>query len=315
MTLFVSVIIPTFQRETLFYNCLESLAKQDYPQNKFEAIVVYDGEACPYNQKQLDKRLKKIKNISFSCKKNGGAAKARNFALKKASGSLIMTIDDDCMAEKNWISSYVGFMKRNPNFIAAGGTVKASEPTSYIQSYIAFKRLMFQPVRDVDGNIITIITANACYRKNVLDRVKGFDEEFPCSGGEDLDLSMRLQRLGKLGYSVDSVVFHYHRSSLKSLIKQHLYYGRGVYLACEKNNFEYEKLKFYRPDILGFIRYFFYVLKRVFTVSIPEFRNKKLPINYWGSYALLDVIRKLSFSVGATLEYYNLHDGNYKRTT
>lgn len=311
---FVSIIIPTFQREVLFFSCLESLAKQNYPQNKLEVIAVYDGTESPYNLKELKLHLKNIKNGFFYRIKHSGAATARNFAINKAKGSLILTIDDDCRAELNWVSSYVDFMNTNSDTIGAGGTVQSSNPTSFVQSYIAFKRLMFQPVRDNSGNIITVITANACYRKKALEKINGFDQEFPYPGGEDLDLSMRLRSLGKLGYSNDSVVFHYHRSNLKGLIKQHVYYGRGVYLACKKNNFEYEKLKFYKPDLWGFIRYFFYVTKRIFTVSFPEFRNKKLTLKYWFPYAMLDVIRKLSFSIGATLEYYNFHDGHYRTT-
>ena len=311
---FVSVIVPTFQREILFLNCLESLIKQDYPQNKFEIIAVYDGADCPYNLKKLNLKLKSIKNAKFYCIKHNGVATVRNFAIKKAKGLLILTIDDDCKAKPNWISSYVNFMKTNSDLVGAGGNVQSSKPTSFVQSYIAFKRLMLQPVRDTSGNIVTVITANACYRKKALDAINGFDQEFPYSGGEDLDLSLRLQILGSLGYNKNSTVFHFHRPSLKALIKQHIFYGRGVYLACKKNNFEYKKLKFYKPNIIGFIRYLFFVFSRMFTVSLPEFWNKKLSLNYWIPYATLDIIRKLSFSVGATLEYYNFHKDHHDRT-
>lgn len=311
---FVSIIVPTFQREELFFDCLESLADQDYPQNSYEVIAVYDGEECPYNSNRLKSRLKKIKNGYFYCIRHSGAATVRNYAIKKATGELILTIDDDCRAKPNWVSSYVDFMKNNRKLVGAGGTVKSAKPASFVQAYIAFKRLMFKPVRDINGEIITVITANACYCKNALDKINGFDQEFPYSGGEDLDLSMRLRKLGSLGYSSSSIVYHYHRASIKGLIKQHVYYGRGVYLACKKNKFEFEKLKFYKPDLLGFIRYLFYVIARIFTVSMPEFWNKKLPAYNWIPYAILDIIRKLSFSIGTTLEYYNFHDG-YSRTT
>lgn len=305
---FVSIIIPTFQREELFFSCLESLAKQDYPQKKFEVVVVYDGVDCPYSKKNLKKYLTKIKNAHFYTKENGGAAKARNFAISNAKGSLLLTIDDDCCAEPDWVSSYVVFMENNTELIGAGGTVKSSSPTSFVQKYIAFKRLMFQPVRDSEGNIVTVITANACYRKGLIDKLGGFDEQFPFSGGEDLDLSMRLRHCGKLGYSDKSVVHHYHRATLKGLIKQHFYYGKGVYLACVKNNFEFEKLKFYKPNWWGFLKYLLFVVKRIFTVSLPEFWHKKLPLYNWIPYVILDIIRKLSFSIGATWEYYSYGD-------
>lgn len=310
MKILVSVIIPTFQRESLFLACLESLSKQSYPQDKFEVIAIYDGEECPYNKKKLKPKLKNIKNSSLFCIKHSGAATVRNFGISKAKGSLILTIDDDCRADSNWIFSFVVFMEKN-KVIAAGGTVQASKPTTFIQEYIAFKRLLRQPVKDKTGQIITIITANACFRKQHLNQVNGFYNGFTRSGGEDLDLSMRLRELGSLGYSVDSIVFHFHRSSLIGLVKQHIFYGRGAYLACQKNNFDCQKLKFYTPNIFGFMKYLVYIFIRIFSVSIPEYWNKKLPLGYWIPYAILDIIRKLSFSVGATLEYYNIYHGHH----
>jgi GT2 family glycosyltransferase len=308
---FVSVIIPTYRREDLFFKCLGSLSQQDYPNDKFEVIAVYDGNDCPYDKAKLGSALKTIRNLQFFTKINGGAAKARNFAISKTRGSLILTIDDDCVAQTNWISSFVSYMSESKELIGSGGTVMAAPPKSYVQKYIAFKRLMYQPVRDTEGNIVTIITANACYKKEALDKVKGFDEEFPFSGGEDLDLSMRLRKYGNLGYSNKSIICHYHRSSLYGLIKQHYFYGKGVYIACKKNLFPYEKLKFYEPDWWGFVKYIGFIAKRTITVSLPEFWKKKLPLYNWIPYAILDIIRKLSFSIGATMEFYS-HDS--KRT-
>lgn len=303
---FVTVIVPTHKRQELFLKCLDSLARQSYSQKMYEVIVVNDGLDCTYDQYLLKVALSSIKNSYFFTVTHRGVAAVRNFGIEKAKGELIMTIDDDCLADEKWISNHVDFMEENPEVIASGGTVKPSIPKTFIQKYISFKRLLYRPVRDIDGKIITIVTANACYRKTYLDRVGNFNQKFRYSGGEDVDLSMRLREIGKLGYCENSVVNHYHRSSLMGLIKQHIVYGRGTYMACKENEIDYQKLKFYEPNILGFFRYSLFVISRIFTVSIPEFWNKKLNIIYWLPYMLLDIIRKMSFMVGATLEYYKL---------
>ncbi len=301
---FVSVIVPTYKRQDLLLRCLESLAKQDYPKDSFEVIIIHDGLDCLYDKTTLKKKRSLLKNSNFYCISHRGVASVRNYGISKAKGDLILTIDDDCEAETDWISSFVNFMNENKQVISSGGTVKPSTPTTFIQKYISFKRLLYQPVRDTDGKIITLITANACFREGALKKVGGFREKILYAGGEDVDLSMRLREVGVLAYSNKSVVYHFHRTSLENLIKQHIAYGRGTFLACSLNNIKYEKLKFYKPNIIGLLRYILYIFTRIFTVSIPEFWNKKLPIAYWLPYVLLDIIRKFSFMIGATLEYY-----------
>jgi glycosyltransferase involved in cell wall biosynthesis len=40
---FFSIIVPTFNRPDKLADCLESLARLDYPKNRFHVVVVDDG--------------------------------------------------------------------------------------------------------------------------------------------------------------------------------------------------------------------------------------------------------------------------------
>ncbi len=43
MTPRCSIVVPTYQRPVALAACLESLAAQDYPRDRYEVIVVNDG--------------------------------------------------------------------------------------------------------------------------------------------------------------------------------------------------------------------------------------------------------------------------------
>lgn len=88
----ISVIVPVYNKELYLNDCMESLLTQDQP--NVEIICVNDGST----DRSLDILLEKTSQynqISLICTQNYGAAKARNLALKIASGQYIFFIDAD----------------------------------------------------------------------------------------------------------------------------------------------------------------------------------------------------------------------------
>ena len=72
------------------------------------------------------------------------------------------------------------------------------------------------------------ITANAAYRRDLLQALGGFDETMISSG--DANLAWRLQLvLGReLRFAREAVVAHQHRRSLGAFWRQHRVYGYGT---------------------------------------------------------------------------------------
>jgi len=307
MSEFATIIVPTFRRQNLFLKCLNSLAIQDYEKEKYEIIAVHDGLDCDYDKQAINTVATQLKNFRFEKIAHGGVSRVRNHGIALARGELILMLDDDCEAKEDWIKSLVAYMKKHPEVAAAGGTILAKSPQTFTQRYIDFKNLLRRPVRAANGEIIALITANACFRKNIIDKVGGFREELSYSGGEDLDLSYRCRKFGTLSYCEEAIVYHYHRHSVGELVKQHILYGRGVYLACKLNNIDFSVLKFYNPTFFGLLKYFCYVSKRIFTVSLPEFRSKNLPLKLYLPYCYLDAVRKIAFIIGAAAERIRQH--------
>src|SRR4030066_1761625 len=97
----VSLIICTYSIE-LFQDtleCINSLISQDY--EKKEIILVMDVNHELYNM--LHNSIPESVNICINSHK--GLSEARNLGIKEASGEIIVFIDDDAIADINYLSN------------------------------------------------------------------------------------------------------------------------------------------------------------------------------------------------------------------
>lgn len=90
-------------------------------------------------------------------------------------------------------------------------------------------------------------TANAAFRKEALTKTGGFD--LHCDTGEDIDLSIRVAKAGyELWFEPTAKITHYHRYTLKALLKQWFNYGYGhAYLF--RKHMKNRRLQFYRYNL------------------------------------------------------------------
>lgn len=168
-----SIIVATFNGEKVIQKTLESLLELDYP-NEYEIIVVDDGSED--NTKTIlnkFKNKKKIKLILFG--KNKGVCKARNAAINASKNSIIVNMDHDCIASKEWLKQMV-------------------------------KEFDDKKVGMTSGFVIYGGTSTA-FRKSVLDEVGNYDEEYRYYR-EDTDLAFKIIESGYEAKLVKSSFFH-----------------------------------------------------------------------------------------------------------
>lgn len=85
----ISAIIPTYNRQPLLIQAIDSVLQQTV--QNIEIVVVDDGSKVPVCEHDYFKK----KQISLYRQDNAGLNAARNFALKKAKGEYIALLDDD----------------------------------------------------------------------------------------------------------------------------------------------------------------------------------------------------------------------------
>lgn len=105
----VSVIIPCFNGKRRLAECLKSIRKQNYPQEKIEYIVVDDDSTDGTPQLAAEK---------YGCKvlRNGthNIERGKSIGLEHATGDYVFLIDDDnCLPDKNWLITLVSGVVEN----------------------------------------------------------------------------------------------------------------------------------------------------------------------------------------------------------
>lgn len=208
----VSLVIPVHNGEKTIAQAIEACLNQDYPKEKIEIIVVDDGST--------DNTAKVIKKypVQYFYQKNSGPARARNTGWKNAKGEIISFTDADCIPPKNWVSRLVPEYASG-EISGVGGSYEILNPknllASCIQEEIITRHLRIPRETNYLGSF------NLSLRKNVLEKVGGFDESFKMATSEDRELSYRIIKSGgKLFFNREIKVFHPHPTNLWKYLRQ-----------------------------------------------------------------------------------------------
>src|SRR5688572_17617375 len=96
-----SIIIPTRNRSGHLAACLKSLARLDYPCDRFEVIVVDDGSETPVDG--VVAAIRERIDVSLATQAHAGPATARNRGAAGAKGEFLAFTDDDCAPASDWL--------------------------------------------------------------------------------------------------------------------------------------------------------------------------------------------------------------------
>ncbi|MGV8048739.1 MAG: glycosyltransferase family 2 protein [Anaerolineaceae bacterium] len=193
----ISVIIPSYNCSDFITEALDSVFSQTYPLH--EVIVVDDGSTD-----KTDEVIKKYSDrISYIKQDNGGPAKARNTALKLATGEFLTFLDADDIWTPNKTETQIRVFLSKPNI----GLVYSR--------FVDFNNesgddVQVRPSTLYSGMILNkLLTANlvgwptVMVRKSVLDKVGYFHESLLT--GEDTNLLIRIAREHEI-YGLDEVL-------------------------------------------------------------------------------------------------------------
>ena len=202
-TLEVSVVVATRQRAAL----LPALARELLGQTgvaDFEIVFVDDG-STDTTAAVLDELARSEPRLRFHrLSARSGPAVARNVGWRMARGRFVAFTDDDCLPSPSWLAGLLATHASGVE-VVQGRTVAGTPPAE----------------RDTFGNVVEIPafsflyqTCNISYRRDVLERLNGFDESFGFSAGgapngEDADLGWRAAETGaRAGFAPEAVVVH-----------------------------------------------------------------------------------------------------------
>lgn len=215
----VTIIVPTYNRSYFIERAFTALLRQNYPPDKLEIIAVDDG-STDSTREILARLQNEYPAFRYLAQANRGPAAARNLALRRARGEIILFTDDDCIADQNWVRELArGY--EHPAVGGVAGQIRYVPPGNNLANAIAaHANGKGQPLND-RGEIAFFITANASFRRAALEQTGGFDAVFPHAAHEDLDLSDRVRQAGwQLRYADSALVHHHHHYTFKGNLKK-----------------------------------------------------------------------------------------------
>jgi GT2 family glycosyltransferase len=220
-----SVVVPTRNRPDQLDACLDALASQSLPPDRFEVIVVDDGTEAPVAPR-LEAWRRRL-SVGQARTPGAGPAAARNAGVALAAGRYLAFTDDDCRPSPGWLQALLAVLRRRPGALAGGRTVNmlaelAASETSQVISEVVHDYYNADPE---DARFFS--SNNLAAEAAAFRRLGGFDPAFRTS--EDRDLCHRWRAAGgRLVYVPDALVGHAHRLNLAGFWHQHLHYGRGA---------------------------------------------------------------------------------------
>jgi len=213
----VSVIVPVRNGERTISDCIGSLLRQDFPKNKYEVIVI-DNNSSDGTAESIRRHP-----VRYLLEKRKGPAAARNAGIAASQGNLMAFTDSDCVAKEDWLSEGIRAFESD-EVGCVSGRVCAGRAGNIYERIIADKKEYDTPA-DYHGLPPYAITANALFRREVFDAIGDFDTSLRAA--EDKDLCWRM--LKKTGLVIKrcpaAIVYHKHRSDLKSYFRQYFSYG------------------------------------------------------------------------------------------
>jgi glycosyltransferase involved in cell wall biosynthesis len=206
--MFLSVVIPTYNRLPILRKCLTALEEQRLaaPVQRYEVVVVDDGSTDD-TVAWLEEQAAQLPHVRLIRQEHGGPAEGRNRGVEAALGDVIVFIDSDLVVTADFLVNHGRALQEHWQrsgdrlcftYGAVINTANFEEPTR-------------EPHKPTDLSWAYFATGNVAIDRSLLLRSGLFDTSFRLYGWEDLELGERLRRLGvRLVRCPEAVGYHWH---------------------------------------------------------------------------------------------------------
>jgi glycosyltransferase involved in cell wall biosynthesis len=206
--MFLSVVIPTYNRLPILQKCLRALEEQRLadPVERYEVVLVDDGSTDD-TVRWLDAHATAFPHVRLIRQDHRGPAEGRNRGVEHAHGDVIVFIDSDLVVTPEFLVAHARALERDwrsdPERLSF--TYGAVINTANFEDPAAERHKL----RDLSWAYFA--TGNVAIDRGVLERSGLFDTGFRLYGWEDLELGERLRQMGvRLIRCPEAVGYHWH---------------------------------------------------------------------------------------------------------
>lgn len=275
----ISVIIPAYNAKSTIIKTLTFLHQQDY-NDEIEIIVVNSSQD---NIKEIIQSKFPDVNV-IQLEKRAFTGDAKNVGLKKARGNIIVFIDSDCIAEKNWLSTIKKLYTQGYKLV--GGSIGNMNPGNIVSKAEYFLELIQLSPGSRARYVSLISTANCFFAREIFDKHGNFPT---IRKGVDMLFSYNLiEKKEKILFSPEMKIYHACTTNFLKYLKKQILHGEYSILARKEagmpGSFLSNNLIFI--PFLPFIRTFF-ILKHIILLDVNLIKDlfQSLPVFLIGTLA------------------------------
>jgi len=206
--MFLSVVIPTYNRLPILQKCLRALEDQHLapPADRYEVVLVDDGSTDD-TVRWLDAHAADFPHVRLIRQDHGGPAEGRNRGVDHAHGDVIVFIDSDLVVTPGFLAHHARALQQD---WARNGD-RLSFTYGAVINTANFEDPTAEPHKLSDLSWAYFATGNVAIDRQVLERSGLFDTGFHLYGWEDLELGERLRQMGvRLVRCPEAVGYHWH---------------------------------------------------------------------------------------------------------
>ena len=234
----ISVVLCTLgDRPTRLASALDALAAQDYP--RFEIIIVDNGSRNGVVAGIANSLPPHVK-ATYAIEPRTGLSRARKRGVKALKGDVVAFIDDDELADPNWLTEMARGYLDEPDIACVTGLILPAKLDTPAQGWFeqfgghnkgrGFTSVVFDPAApDAQSPFYPLppfgAGGNMSFRRGVLARFRGFDTALGAGtrahGAEETLLFSELLDAGlKIAYRPAAMVWHHHYAELAEVVAQ-----------------------------------------------------------------------------------------------
>jgi GT2 family glycosyltransferase len=231
----VSVVIPMYNASKIILNCLNALALQEHAPDE---VIIVNNNSTDSSRMAVQNAITSLKGLKIILcdEQKAGPAAARNKGAAISTGDIIAFTDTDCIPDRFWVKNILLAFKQDKYLDVIGGIDKSLiQPETVMGKFLSAFWLTSDYLTQAqihrkedffDGKFI--ITFNCAFKRELFNRINGFDEGF--KHGEDLDITLRAVAAGGKVMVWNSKMAVCHRQDIcfRGLLKREFYYANGL---------------------------------------------------------------------------------------
>lgn len=235
----ISAIIATYNRRESLARCLATLLEQDITADQYEVVVVVDGSSDGTTEMLRSFRSRgKLVVIEQDYR---GQTAALNAGVKAAKGEIVLFLDDDIVCDRGLLSSHLSAHKHGPPTLVFGRTKgflgqspSLAERWTYENLERYYERLKKDPRPRWPDD--AWVGPNCSIPRSVFQDAGGYDEKLFPRRGEDMDLGLRLWKIGvNFRFNSQAIASHEWRKSYRQSWIDDEATGSSVVRLCHKH--------------------------------------------------------------------------------